>query len=73
MEHIQLDGKLRNDIQIGKLVAIVEKHNQRFGSLTRGIVKRLLTKSSNHPHGIKVQLESGKIGRVKSILDAQSK
>lgn len=73
MEHIQLDGKLRKDIQIGKHVAIVEKHNQRSGSLTHGIVKRLLTKSSNHPHGIKVQLETGKIGRVKTILDVQSK
>ncbi len=69
METTQLDGKLRKDIQIGKHVAIVEKHNQRSDSLTHGIVKRLLTKSPNHPHGIKVQLESGEVGRVKTILD----
>jgi uncharacterized repeat protein (TIGR03833 family) len=73
METTHLDGKLRKDIQIGKQVAIVEKHNQRSGNLTHGIVKRLLTKSSNHSHGIKVQLESGKVGRVKTILDLQSK
>jgi len=68
-----LDGKLRKDIQIGRNVAIAEKHNQRSGTLTHGIVKRLLTKSPSHPHGIKVQLESGEIGRVKTILEVQPK
>ena len=69
MKNIKLGGQLRQNIQIGKLVAIVQKHDQRSGNLTEGVVKRLLTKSSNHPHGIKVQLESGVIGRVKNVLD----
>ena len=64
----KLDGKARKNIQIGSEVEIVQKHHQRTGELTEGFVKRLLTKSSNHPHGIKVQLESGKVGRVKYVL-----
>ncbi len=63
-----LDGRNRKDIEIGKDVEIVQKHHQRTGILTEGIVKRILTKSANHPHGIKVQLESGEVGRVKNIL-----
>ena len=62
-----LDGNNRNNIKIGKSAEIVQKHDQRSGNLTTGIVKRILTKSSNHPHGIKVQLESGEVGRVKNI------
>ena len=62
------DGTKRNDIQIGQEVEIVQKHHQRSGELTFGIVKRILTKSANHPHGIKVQLVSGEVGRVKEIL-----
>lgn len=62
------DGKLRADIHIGEPVEIVQKHHQRSGELTEGLVKRLLTKSSNHPHGIKVQLQTGEVGRVKNIL-----
>ncbi|MHA1219539.1 MAG: YwbE family protein [Candidatus Heimdallarchaeaceae archaeon] len=58
----------RNNIQIGAKVSIVEKHNQRTGKLTKGVVKTILTNSSSHPHGIKVRLESGNVGRVKSIL-----
>jgi uncharacterized repeat protein (TIGR03833 family) len=69
MNSIILDGQLRHNIQIGKRVAIVQKQDQRTGNLTEGVVKRLLTKSANHPHGIKVQLESGLIGRVKQVLD----
>ena len=69
MNNIKLDGQLRQNIQIGKHVAIVQKQDQRSGNLTEGVVKRLLTKSSKHPHGIKVQLESGLIGRVKQVLD----
>ena len=69
MNTIKLDGQLRRNIQIGKHLAIVQKQDQRTGSLTEGVVKRLLTKSPNHPHGIKVQLESGLIGRVKQVLD----
>ena len=60
-----LDGNKRSNIKIGLLVDVVQKHHQRSGELTEGIVKRLLTKSSNHPHGIKVQLENGVVGRVK--------
>jgi len=62
------DGRNRNDIQIGQKVEIVLKQDQRTGNLTPGIVKKILTKSSYHPHGIKVELESGQVGRVKQIL-----
>ena len=62
-----MDGTRRSNIKIGGEVAVVEKHHQRSGELTNGIVKRLLTKSSHHPHGIKVQLESGIVGRVKEV------
>ena len=61
------DGRNRINIQVGKTAEIVQKHDQRSGHLTSGIVKRILTKSANHPHGIKVELESGEIGRVKHI------
>lgn len=62
------DGTIRKNIQVGAEVEIVQKHHQRSGELTSGIVKRLLTKSHNHPHGIKVQLETGEVGRVKVIV-----
>jgi uncharacterized repeat protein (TIGR03833 family) len=62
-----MDGKLRKNIQIGSEVEIVQKQDQRTGRLTNGIVKRILTNSPNHPHGIKVQLNSGIVGRVKNI------
>jgi len=68
MENIKQDGTIRNNIKIGFEVEIVQKHHQRSGELTEGFVKRLLTKSSNHPHGIKVQLETGEVGRVKKVL-----
>jgi uncharacterized repeat protein (TIGR03833 family) len=58
----------RTDIKPGLRVLIVMKQNQRTGELTEGVVKDILTKSSSHPHGIKVRLESGEIGRVKEIL-----
>ncbi len=61
------DGRNRNNIKVGIEVEIVQKHDQRTGNLTSGVVQRILTKSSNHPHGIKVQLESGEVGRVKNI------
>ena len=64
----KLDGRNRRNIQVGASVEIVQKHHQRSGELTEGIVKRLLTKSPNHPHGIKVQLQSGEVGRVKSVI-----
>lgn len=62
-------GQNRNEIKVGSEVAIVLKKDQRTGELTEGIVKRILTKSSFHPHGIKVMLEDGQVGRVKEILD----
>ena len=61
------DGKDLNNIKIGKSAEIVQKHDQRSGNFTTGVVKRILTKSSHHPHGIKVQLETGEVGRVKNI------
>lgn len=64
----KLDGKYRKNIQIGETVEVVQKHHQRSGELTEGIVARILTKSPNHPHGIKVQLKSGEVGRVKWVL-----
>ncbi|MHA1911140.1 MAG: YwbE family protein [Candidatus Kariarchaeaceae archaeon] len=64
-----MPSRKRKNIQIGAKVSIVEKHNQRSGELTTGVVKKILTNSSNHPHGIKVRLKSGKVGRVKSIRE----
>ncbi|MFB6343108.1 YwbE family protein [Saccharicrinis sp. FJH62] len=63
------DGRIRNNIKIGMLVEVVQKQDQRTGELTEGGVARILTKSPNHPHGIKVMLESGEVGRVKHILE----
>ena len=57
----------RTDIKVGDSVQIVLKADQRTGTLTEGIVMKILTKSSSHPHGIKVMLEDGQIGRVKEI------
>lgn len=58
----------RKDIKPGSCVKIVQKHDQRTGELTEGTVKNILTKSESHPHGIKVRLESGIVGRVKYII-----
>ena len=59
----------RNQIQPGLRVMIVEKQNQRTGQLTEGVVARILTSSPDHPHGIKVMLVDGKVGRVQSIVN----
>lgn len=59
----------RENIKQGLHVAIVLKEDQRTNKLTEGFVKDILTKSSNHPHGIKVRLETGEVGRVKKILE----
>jgi uncharacterized repeat protein (TIGR03833 family) len=64
-----MNGKNRSAIKVGSRVAIVLKQDQRTGKLTEGIVQDILTNSSTHPHGIKVRLESGAVGRVKEILD----
>jgi len=63
------DGKKRFDVKIGAKVNIVLKQDQRSGNLTSGIVKNLLTNSPTHPHGIKVRLQDGQVGRVKEILN----
>ena len=62
------DGKKRFDVKIGAKVNIVLKQDQRTGKLTQGIVKNLLTNSPTHPHGIKVRLQDGQVGRVQEIL-----
>lgn len=61
-------GRSRKNITIGLNVSIVQKHHQRTGELTEGVIQSLLTNSPNHPHGIKVRLETGQVGRVKKIL-----
>ena len=63
-----MDGQTRSQIQPGMRVRLVEKQNQRTGQLTEGIVQRILTKSPTHPHGIKVMLDNGIVGRVKEIV-----
>ena len=63
-----MDGRSRANIRPGLRVRVVEKQNQQTGTLTEGVVQRLLTKSPHHPHGIKVMLENGIVGRVKEIL-----
>lgn len=68
MENNKLIGTIRKNIQPGKTVEIVQKNHQRTGELTEGVVKRILTNSPTHPHGIKVQLETGEVGRVKKVL-----
>jgi uncharacterized repeat protein (TIGR03833 family) len=61
-------GQNRQDVKVGARVRIVEKQNQPTGITTEGVVKELLTRSSFHPHGIKVRLMTGQVGRVKEIL-----
>jgi uncharacterized repeat protein (TIGR03833 family) len=63
-----MDGRKRADIRLGVKVDIVLKKDQRTGHLTRGVVKDILTKSATHPHGIKVRLVDGQVGRVKKIF-----
>lgn len=62
-----MDGKKRSSIKPGMKVAVVLKKDQATGRLTEGVVKKILTKSGDHPHGIKVELESGEVGRIKKI------
>jgi uncharacterized repeat protein (TIGR03833 family) len=63
-----MDGRNRADIKPGAHVEIVQKQDQRSGKMTKGIVADILTKSASHPHGIKVRLTNGIIGRVKVVL-----
>jgi uncharacterized repeat protein (TIGR03833 family) len=67
MKGISMEGTKRINIKIGIHVSIVLKQDQRSGNLTEGVVVNILTKSPNHPHGIKVRLEDGSVGRVKKI------
>ncbi len=68
MEDSKWDGRQKKNIIIGGNVEIVEKKDQGTDNVTEGYVKKILTKSNNHPHGIKVELETGEVGRVKDIL-----
>lgn len=63
------DGRYRQNIKFGYEVEVVQKHHQKTGELTTGSVKKILTKSGHHPHGIKVMLDDGKVGRVKNVID----
>lgn len=66
-----MDGRKREDIRVGLLVNIVLKKDQRSGELTEGFIKRVLTKAKFHPHGIKVMLDTGEVGRVKAIIEEE--
>lgn len=63
-----MDGRKRSDVKVGQEVEIVQKHHQASGELTDGVIQRILTNSKNHPHGIKVKLDTGEVGRIKNIL-----
>lgn len=69
----QKSGKNRDSIRIGITVDIIQKSDQRTGRLTRGRIKEILTNSATHPHGIKVRLEDGRVGRVAVIVDTETK
>lgn len=66
-----MNGQNRKDIKAGLTVEIVLKEDQRSGKRTRGVVKQILTRSATHPHGIKVRLESGEVGRVQAIIASE--
>lgn len=68
----QKSGKHRDAIKVGLTVDIVQKADQRTGKLTRGRVTEILTNSPAHPHGIKVRLEDGRVGRVAAIIDPET-
>ena len=64
-----MDGRNRKNVTTGTTVNIILKQHQRTGTLTKGVVKDILTKSATHPHGIKVRLENGCVGRIKEIIE----
>lgn len=68
-----MDGQKRSEIKVGSFVDVVLKKDQRSGVLTPGEVQRILTKSPNHPHGIKVMLMDGQVGRVKKVHKKEKK
>ena len=63
-----MNGTIRKNIVVGQAVKVVQKQDQRTGKLTEGVVDKILTNSAKHPHGIKVKLKSGIVGRVKEII-----
>ncbi len=67
-----MSGTNRSDIKAGSRVQVVQKQDQRTGKLTEGVVKDILTKSATHPHGIKVRLTSGVVGRVKKVRSEEN-
>ena len=67
-EAITKPGSSRRNIHLGDTVDVVQKRDQRTGKLTRGVVKDILTNSPHHPHGIKVRLQTGQVGRVQAII-----
>ena len=66
------DGRVRSNVKVGAEVLIVLKRDQRTGRLTRGVVREILTRSAKHPHGIKVRLRDGRVGRVKEVVGGQA-
>ena len=66
------DGRQRTSIQSGFIVDIIQKQDQRSNKKTRGVVQEVLTNSSFHPHGIKVRLKDGKVGRVTDVISTES-
>jgi uncharacterized repeat protein (TIGR03833 family) len=64
-----MNGQNRKDIKLGQIVDIVLKQDQRTGKVTRGIIMEILTNSAHHPHGIKVRLRNGQVGRVQRIIE----
>ncbi|WP_077324868.1 YwbE family protein [Virgibacillus siamensis] len=64
-----MSGTQRKNIKHGQKVRVVQKQDQRSGKLTEGVVSKILTNSASHPHGIKVMLENGTVGRVKEIVN----
>lgn len=63
-----MNGTIRENLAVGKTVKVVQKQDQRTGKLTEGVVMKILTNSPTHPHGIKVMLEGGIVGRVKEVI-----
>ncbi len=70
---MKTDSRNKRNITVGAEVLIVLKRDQRTGKLTRGVVKDILTRSVNHPHGIKVRLRDGKVGRVQEVVARESR
>ncbi len=70
---METDGRVRRNIIVGAEVLIVQKRDQRTGKITRGVAKDILTRSANHPRGIKVRLRDGKIGRVQEVVTQKNR